>query len=121
MKNGRCAIYRAERKRGLTVGEIADKYGVSKQCVSQACCVYGEREFKPLTNTECIYLHLREWINTNKIKRSRLIYLLGLEPVGANYTKMNKILTGKGEPKKGLIDKLIKLTGIPYAMLFWEG
>ncbi len=121
MRNGRCALYREERKKGMKLQEIADKYGVSKQCVSQACCVYGDRKFKEITSQECIYFHLREWMNVNKIKKSALMFRVGLEPLSANYEKFNKILTGKSEPKKGLIDKLIRVTGLPYAMLFWEG
>lgn len=118
---GKFELYRQERRNGLTVQQIAEKYGVTKQCVSQACCVGNKNKFKGITNQECIYYHLREWMNVNKVKKSALMFRVGLEPLSANYEKFNKILTGKSEPKKGLIDKLIRVTGLPYAMLFWEG
>lgn len=119
MKKG--DLYREEYKKGLSVTEIAKKYGVSKQAVSQCCCVYGKRIFKEFTQEQCIYFHLREWMNRNKIKKSTLMKMVGLEPLSANYTTFNNYLTGKTEPRKGFIDKLIRVTGLPYAMLFWEG
>ena len=119
MKKG--DLYREDYKNGLKVGEIAIKYGVSKQAVSQCCCVYGKHKFKPIPKEKCIYMHLREWMNVNKVKRSGLMHMVGLEPLHNNYKKFNSYLTGNTEPKKSLIDKLIKVTGLPYAMLFWEG
>lgn len=120
-KKKKCEIYREERAKGLTLQQIADKYGVSKQCVSESCCMGNKNKFKEITHQDCIYLHLREWMNLNKVKKSALMHMVGLEPVSAYYSTFKGYLTGKSEPKKGLIDKLIRVTGIPYAMLFWEG
>ena len=114
-------VYRAEKAAGLTYQEIADKYGVSKQCVAQACNLYGYSKFTPITAEKCIYVHLREWMNKNRIKRSRLMYMMGLEPICNNYATFNNHITGKTEPKKGFIDRLIKVTGLPYEMLFKVG
>lgn len=119
MKKG--DLYREEYKKGLSITEIARKYGVSKQCVSQCCCVYNKRVFKEITKEQCIYYHLREWMNVNKVKKSALMKMLGLEPLTKNYARFNNYLSGKNEPKKGFIDKLIRVTGLPYAMLFKEG
>ena len=114
-------IYRAEYAKGRTYQEIADEYGVSKQCVAQACNLYGYSRFTTITAEKCIYVNLREWMNKNRIKRSRLMYMTGLEPVCNNYSTFNNYITGKTEPKKGFIDKLIKVTGLPYEKLFKEG
>ena len=119
MKKGE--LYRKEYLSGLSVTEIAKKYGVSKQAVSQCCCVYGKRLFRPYTKKECIYMHLRDWLNTNEVKISQLVLMLGREPEGSYHTTIARYLTGKTEPRKGFIDKLIRVTGLPYAMLFWEG
>ena len=114
------ATYRAEREKGLTYQEIADKYGVSKQCIYMACGKGNPTYFQPFTQKRCVYPNLRNWINDNKICAAELIRRLGYEYTGRTASWIRTILAGKGNIKKTLIDKLIALTGMTYEELFKE-
>lgn len=48
-------LYRTERDKGLTYQQIADKYGVSKQNVAQACQGKQKKAFPFL---DFIYLYI---------------------------------------------------------------
>lgn len=112
------AMYRAERENGLTYQQIADKYGVSKQNVQQACGKYQPKRFRYFNEKHCIYVNFRKWLNDNNITCSELIRRIGWEPVYENHKKIRKILCGMAFPRKPLIDKLIEITGLPYEQLF---
>lgn len=118
MKNGRCAIYRAERKKGRTYQDIANEYGVSRQMVCQACLPFESLRFRVVKPEECIYVNIRNWLNQNRIVRAKLLAMLDLEPMSESYYRIKMILRGKSEPKKSLIDNLMKLTGLSYEKLF---
>lgn len=118
----RAPLYRADRKKGLTYQAIADKYGVSKQCVYQACAAYRTNtRFREFTPKQCIYINLRNWLNDNRINLKELICRLGLEPLSVNYGRICQYLTGYCYPQKKMIDKFISVTGLTYEQLFELG
>ena len=118
MKNGRCAIYRAERKKGRTYQDIADEYGVSRQMVAQACAPFQTLRYRVLKADDCVYVNIREWLNKKRMSRKTLVFALGLENCTNNYNTIKAVLRGESEPRKGLIDKLMILTGFSYEQLF---
>jgi transcriptional regulator with XRE-family HTH domain len=114
----RTDLYRAEREKGLTYQQIADKHGVSKQCIAQACGKQSVARFR--YNNSCIYLGLRRWINDNKITTGELLRRMDVVLHTKNYRNIQDILYGRKEPKKSDIDQLIEITGMTYEELFRE-
>ena len=113
-------LYRAERNKGLTYREIAKKYGVSYQCVAQACAKSNPRAFQFHKETEIIYPNLRKWMNDNKISTSELVRRLGFCSYSNSVNMFRSYLKGKNHFRKPTIDKLIEVTGLPYEELFKE-
>ena len=118
VKNGRCAIYRAERKKGRTYQDIANEYGVSRQMVYQACSPFETLRFRIIKPEDCVYVNIRNWLNSHRISRAKLLAMLGLEPMAETKYRIKVVLRGESEPKKSLIDKLMILTGLSYEKLF---
>lgn len=114
-------LYRAERESGLTYQQIADKYGVSKQVVQQACGKYTPHLYRPWTKERCIYVNLRRWLEENKITMSELLRRLGRENLASNHAQINRYLKGKSNPSKKSIDKFIEVTGLTYEELWVIG
>ena len=114
----RTDLYRAEREKGLTYQQIADKHGVSKQCVAQACG--RQKTYYYRYNNRCVYPVLRQWLNDNKISIRELLNRMGLTSSPENYDSIGDKLRGDTELKKSDIDKLIQITGITYEKLFKE-
>lgn len=111
-------LYRKERQSGLTYQEIADKYGVSKQNVAQACHKYNPSYFHVWNSSNCIYPNVRKWLNENKITMTELIRRLGLELNAKTYVVLRNYLCGRTYPSKQKIDKLLSLTSLTYEQFF---
>lgn len=111
-------LYRAEREKGLTYQQIAEKHGVSKQCVAQVCGKQSPWKFR--YNNTCIYLGLRRWMNENKITVSELVRRMGHVVHTTNHARIRDICLGRTELRKCEIDKLIEITGMTYEELFRE-
>ena len=113
-------IYRMEREKGLTYRQIAEKYGVTHQAVSQACGRGDPRYHRFITEKNCIYKNLRKWMNENAVSFAELLRRLGLESASGNMARLHTQLRGKVELRKSTIDKLIAVTGMRYEVLFKE-
>ena len=114
----RSDLYVADRNAGMRYAEIAEKYGVSYQCVAQVCSRRGVGHFKPYTTTECVYPNLRKWLNENKVSRYEFGRRLGMHQSASTCTRVGEYLRGRAYPRKDTIDKFIGVTGIPYEHLF---
>lgn len=114
-------LYMAERAKGLTYEEIAKRFGVSRQAVSQACSKYEPSHFKPYTAGEVIYPNLRRWLNENKISRREFARRLGDVPYANISAQISGWFRGRYYPIKTTIDKMIAITGLSYEKLFEEG
>lgn len=119
--NGKWAIYREERKNGLTYRQIAEKHGVSYQTVAVACAQFSPAHFRYITENVCIYVNLRNWMNKNMVSISELARRMGYSGSAKTRTKISEYLSGRNSPRKPFIDKLIEVTGLPYEKLFKEG
>lgn len=112
-------LYRKERAQGKTYQEIADKYGVTKQAVSLACRQNTSNGFRVYTEKGCIYPNLRKWLNKNKVSRAQLARRMGMVGYHSTANRVGAILSGKLEPTKGTIDKLLQITGMKYETMFY--
>ena len=111
-------IYRAERDNGLTYRQIADKYGVSTQLISQYCSRYQPARFRPLSEKKCPYVNLREWINVHQVTQREMTRRLGYEALPENSSRFSGYISGKVNPPKPIIDRFIAVTGLTYEQLF---
>ena len=114
----RYELYMAARAEGLTYREIAEKYGVSHQAVSQACA-QRMGYFKPYTKEEVVYPNLRKWLNENEISRSEFTRQLNRIPNSTSRTQVSEWFRGRCYPTKKIIDRIIAMTGLSYEKL-WE-
>lgn len=94
-KHPRADLYIAARETGMTYSEIAKKYGVSQQCVSQVCSRYGVGHFKPYTTDEVVYPNLRKWLNDNKVTRLEFTRRMGKPPYANSATQLSEQFRGK--------------------------
>ena len=113
-------IYAEERQQGKTYREIAEKYGVSHQAVSQCLARRGDRiGFKPYTERECVYDGLRDWLNENCISRSEFARTImdchGLG--GAWHERIRRRLDGTTGFRQTEINKVLKASGKTYEEL----
>ena len=111
-------LYRTERDKGLTYQQIADKYGVSKQNVAQACQGKQKKHFRFWNTSSCVYPNVRKWLNENQIRCSDLLHRLGLECLCNNYRRIENYLSGKNDPPKRTVDKFLSITGLSYEQFF---
>ena len=117
-KARRCDLYVADRNAGMKYTDIAEKYGVSYQCVAQACARRGVGHFKPYTKVDCIYPNLRKWLNDNKVSRYEFIRRLGECQHTANSARLSDHFRGRCYPRKETIDKMLEVTGLTYEQFF---
>lgn len=120
MKQRKYDLYKADREKGMTYREIAEKYGVSKQVVGIACSKSDPNYFRYITRKQCIYVGLRDWMNDNKVSGMALVRMLGYNAEPSEYSRISAYLKGRSSPKKHIIDKLLEVTGLPYEELFME-
>lgn len=113
--------YLEARERGLTYAEIAEMFGVSKQRVAQTCGKHQPKHFQHITEKGCIYPNLRKWMNENKVSKYDLVRRMGfVNSQSAASVALREHMIGKIEMKKSYIDKLLKVTGLSYEVLFYQ-
>lgn len=117
--HSRADLYRADREKGMTYQQIADKYGVSRQAVGQVCGKWNPHNFKVVTG-KCVYPNLRKWQNDNKVSQKELVRRMGLTAYAGTCTQISAYTTGLTDPPKYIIDKMIEVTGLPYEVLFYR-
>lgn len=106
---------------GYTLNEIAEKYGVSKQCVQQhLSALAGNQKPRPRgVDEKIIYPNLAKWITENRIAKYELSHMIGLAK-NMNTAQINKRLYGESEFSMTEIKKLLEITGKTFEYLFAE-
>lgn len=107
----------AMRQQGMKYSDIAELLGCSRQYVAEVCGKANVAHFR-LCNS--IYPNLQRWINENKVSKFELLRRIGYTTSSPNVDKIGRIIRGKTKPTKDYIDRLIKVTGMPYEVLFAE-
>lgn len=106
---------REMRLSGMTYRDIAEKYGISVQRVQQiagSVCY-----FRPVSEKDCIYKGIRDWLNANRYSRTYLVRLMYGDTHAMLQEKVSNVLKGSNCTKK-MIDKLLEVTGLPYEVAF---
>ena len=107
-----------DRKSGMTMQQIAEKYGITKQYVSTITCQIGTGHFQRVTVKRCVYPNLRAWMNNHRVGVTELAGRVGISMEANNIETLRNVLRGRTQPKKNLIEKLLSITGMTYEQLF---
>lgn len=110
------------RMDGYTLQEIADKYGVTKQCIQERLSILanGCRSRAKGIDEKIIYPNLAKWISDNKIVKYKLSHMIGLSENNMATTAINKRLYGETDFSMSEIKMLLKATSDTFEHLFAE-
>lgn len=117
VKGPRAKLYIEARESGMTYKEIAEKYGVSYQCVGDVCRKYGVN-FKRHTAEDVPFPILRKWLNDNKVTRSDFARMMGMKPRNTTCDRISDWISGAHDPSKRVIDRMLAVTGLTYEEFF---
>ena len=103
---------------GFTLQEIADKYGVSEQCISHKLLSIAKRDnTRPKWFDErVIYPNIAKYMINNRISRHALAKEIGL----SNLQCLTRRLYGELDFSMSEIKKLLEITGQTFEYLFSE-
>lgn len=107
---------------GYTIQQIAEKYGVTKQCIQQKLSVIANG-YKPRPkgiDERIVYPNLAKWISDNRIVKYKLAQMIGSSKNNASSQNINKKLYGERDFSMSEIKKLLELTGQTFEYLFAE-
>lgn len=107
------------RDEGLKCREIAERFGVTPQYVSQVCADYNPARFR-YVDEYCVYPNLKKWMNDNKISRNELLRRMGVTVHSNNSGRLSTYMRGQCDPRKDFIDRMLKATGMTYEKLFYR-
>lgn len=119
-KTKKADLYRNEIASGLSVREIAAKYGVSPQAVYAVCGRSNIKNFRVYTPEGCAWPGLRKWLNENKVSKRELLNKMGLEYGDTNLVNLNENLRGRKDVRISFIRKMMKISGLTFEELFGE-
>lgn len=100
------------RLEGNTIQEIANRFGVSKQYISKELRTERIRSNEKIVNA-CIYPNIRKFL-----VQERLTCRGFSNEFGLSYATLYNTLTGKAEPRKKTIDRILECTGLTYEEAF---
>ena len=111
--------WEALRAEGATYREIAKRYGCSYQNVAQTMAKRNVKQFRAITEKQCCFKGLRDWMNENQISISELARRENGTNMGgcARYC-LNERLRGEHEMRMSEIEFFIDMTGLTYEQLF---
>lgn len=107
------------RKQGYTLKQIAEEYSVSRQRVAQIVGQYTPTHFNTISKDACIYVGLRNWMNSNLVSVRELIrrsdkWIYDPE----THARLKDRLSGRIEFKITEIEAILKTTGLTYEEAF---
>lgn len=103
---------------GCTFQEIADEYGVSRQCVQQSIADFTgkKKTVKKSSLDKCIYPNIREWMRDSGITMIRLSGICGLNESSQGVIRAK--LLGQREFKISEIRAILKESGKSFEHMF---
>lgn len=105
---------------GCTYQEIADKYGLTRQCVQQAIADFTgkERVPKSFDRTGIIYPNMLKWMDENGITLAELSRIIGIGE--GNSSRTSKKMRGKTNFRMSEIKAILKESGQTFEYMFAE-
>ena len=106
---------------GKTLEEVGKEFGLSRQRVFQI--VGGYKKPKQVTEEQINkvkYLGLKKWMLQNNVSFSELTRLIYGQTNRNQYNTTHSRICAHKDIPKSFIDNLIKITGLPYEVLFEE-
>lgn len=110
----------ALRKQGLTYKEIGEEMGISKQRVCHYLNKGDCRYNKPIKEHQCVFVGIRNWMNSNNISMSELVRRLKNTNHPVEFYLVRKYLTREYSMRMDTIDRLLEITGLTYEQAFKE-
>lgn len=104
---------RAMRANGFTLQEVADRFGVTRQLISKKMPTYCHAKQTCRDPGKIIYPGLRRYMMDNRFTFSRFAVHCGV-----GYPQLYNALTGRADPFKATIDKILAGTGMTYEEAF---
>lgn len=102
---------------GYSFQEIADKYGVTRQCVQQKLAYsLGMKNIED--DSKIVYPNIKEWMRSENISKFKLSKMVGMKQKTSSSIRQK--LYGEVEFKISEIKRLIEITGMPFEVLFSE-
>lgn len=103
---------------GCTYQEIAERYGVTRQCVQQSISSFmgKERSVRKSSLDKCIYPNIRKWMIDNDIAMVKLLKICGLSETNTNVIKMK--LCGEREFRISEIKGILKESSKTFEYMF---
>lgn len=106
------------KEQGMSYRQLAKMYGISFQRVAQILGKMNVSYFKKVTEQQCVFKGIRDYMNNNEISLSELI-----RRIYGNYhtqwaNRVRLYLNGTNEFKKSFIDKVLEVTGLTYEEAF---
>ena len=101
------------RLNGASLKECADKFGVTSEYIRQITPPVETHARRRSSYDTCIYPNLSKWLYENRYSYNRFAKLLSVTPAS-----VFNALTGKVEPSKKLLDKILDATEMSYEEAF---
>lgn len=102
------------RLSGNTIQQVADKFCVSKQYISQ-CFPTRKNERSNSFKKKCIYPNIKTFLDEQGLSYSQFSLDCGIAP-----QTIYRALSGTCEPSKITIDAILKATGMTYEKAFYQ-
>lgn len=103
---------------GLTYREIAKMFGVSHQRVAQIIGEQNVSYFKEVTEKQCVFKGIRDYMNNTQTSLTALIKKCGFNYHAETANKYRYWLNGTNEMKMSAINSLLEVTGLTYEEAF---
>ncbi len=105
---------------GCTYQEIAERYGVTRQCVQQKLSVIAgnAKSRTKEIDEKIVFPNLAKWISENQVVKYKLSHMIGGSNNNTNTQIINKKLYGEREFSMSEIKKLLEITGQTFEYLF---
>jgi hypothetical protein len=117
---GRHEQTKALRELGFTYDQIGQILKVTKQAAWQSANSKGCADwFQHVTPERCVYKGLRDWMNENRVNLSEMLRRANIPK--NRHSSVAGALRGETQPKKDLIDTILKTTGLTYEQAFGGG
>lgn len=114
----RCEELREKARQGMTLQQIADEIGVSRQRAAQL--TGAVRPMKQWNKQYSIFPGIDSWMKFNRVTYTMFGKMLGYAPGASASNNLARRLMGEAMLNKSLIDDILEVTGMTYEEAFKE-